>query len=73
MKRIKQIIESFLNIGRDPVAEISSAWARVASGSSSTNAGDLALIDRIVAVAMQQAEEMKRKGETATTANEVKS
>lgn len=73
MKRIKQIIESFLNIGRDPSAEIASSWARVAATASSANAGDLALIDRLVAGVLQQAAEMKRKGDKPATESEAKS
>lgn len=61
MKRIKQIIESFLNIGRDPGVAISSTWARVAASASTASQEDLALIDRLVGGVLQQAAEMKSK------------
>ncbi len=61
MKRIKKIIESFLNIGQDPQAAISSAWARVAASASTASQEDLALVDRLVGGVLQQAAEMKAK------------
>lgn len=73
MKRIKQIIESFLNIGRDPSAAITSAWGRVAASASTAEHDDLALIDRLIAGTVQQAEEMKRKGDKPATNSESKS
>lgn len=73
MKRIKQIIESFLNIGMDPSRAISSAWGRVAASASTAEHDDLALIDRLVAGALDQAAEMKRKSDKTATGSEVKS
>lgn len=71
MKRIKQIIESFLNIGRDPNVEIASAWARITLSASSATESDIALIDRVVAGVLQHATELKAK--TSKAASEVAS
>lgn len=71
MKRIKQIIESFLNIGRDPGVAISSTWARVAASASTSSQEDLALIDRLVGGVLQQAAEMQAR--TAKSVAEAKS
>lgn len=74
MKRIKQIIESFLNLGRDPHEEISAAWNRivdVAKGAATKE--DIFLIQRVVAGALDQATEMKRKVDKPATDSEAKS
>jgi hypothetical protein len=71
VKRIKQIIESFLNIGRDPGVAISSTWARVAASASTSSQEDLALIDRLVGGVLQQAAEMQAR--TAKSVAEAKS
>lgn len=68
MKRIKQIIESFLNIGRDPNVEIASAWARVVASATAASEADLALVDRIIAGALQQSTEMKTKAKAESEA-----
>jgi hypothetical protein len=64
VKRIKKIIESFLNIGQDPQAAISSAWGRVAASASTATQEDLALVDRLIGGVLQQAGEMKAKATT---------
>ena len=61
MKRIKKIIESFLNIGQDPGIAISSAWARICLSASTASKEDLALIERIVGGVAEQAAEMRRR------------
>lgn len=68
MKRIKKIIESFLNIGQDPHAGIAAAWGRVAASASTASQEDLALVERLIGGVLQQAQEMKGKA-----AEEVKS
>lgn len=67
MKRIKQIIESFLNIGRDPSKEIQAAWHEVVS-TSTAKPEAVGLIDRLVGGVLQQAMEMQRKGATESEA-----
>lgn len=61
MKRIKKIIESFLNIGQDPGIAITAAWGRVAASTSTASQEDLALVDRLIAGCLDQANEMKAK------------
>lgn len=73
MKRIKQIIESFINIGQDPNKAIQSAWARVALSASTASNEDLALIERLISGVLQQAMEMQRKNSTSSADNEGKS
>ena len=61
MKRIKQIIESFRNIGQNPADAIASAWGRVAASATGATQEDLALIDRLIGGVLQQAAEMQKK------------
>ncbi len=73
MKRIKQIIESFINIGQDPSRSIASAWARIAASATNADGGDLALIDRLIAGILQQAADMQKKASTSPADSEGKS
>ena len=73
MKRIKQIIESFLNIGMDPNRAIASAWARVAASASTANQDDVVLLDLIISGVLQQAREMQQKTSKSPADAEVKS
>jgi hypothetical protein len=61
VKRIKKIIESFLNIGQDPGIAISSTWARICLSASTASKDDLALIERIIGGVAEQAAEMQKK------------
>ena len=58
MRRIKQIINALMDIGRDPTKELATAWTAVANGTTVTQE-QINLLDRVMSGVLLMAEEAK--------------
>lgn len=65
MKRIKQIINALMDIGRDPTKELATAWT--AMGASTATQEQVNLLDRVMSGVLLMAEEAKGRPAKAET------